>query len=269
MLSDAAKDEKVSSNEQRNVPGVKERAMSTPLKEAINSRRKSIGNKRPLTEIIAKPTSIKVNNAFKPQNPVETSSLKLRTAFSSTLQAALQARRVETAGRTPLKSRVNSSSLENASSVALMQIPRTPQGNHPTVQQGLTSKPMVAIRKVLSTPLRQAIQTCTFRVFLACICLFVRNFRTFIESAYYILAAVAGRKGPTTDIVMGSNVKADIGRPSKGFMDSMRKAIHARRSSYRPTPVKNSSNAFRVDSPGREVIITATDTISRSQTLHH
>ncbi len=137
--------------------------MSTPLKDAIHSRRKSIGNKRPLTEIIAKPSSVKVNNALKPpinnsQNQGDTSSLKLRTAFASNLQAALQARRVGTAGRTPQKIGVNSSLQHPSTAAALSQIPSTPQGNQPIVQHGQTSKPMVAIRKVLSTPLREGIQ---------------------------------------------------------------------------------------------------------------
>lgn len=167
-LPGPANDEKVTSNLQSKVSGdmVKGAAavMSTPLLDAIKSRRKSIGNKRPLTEIIAKPSSNKVNNAPKSQNLGETSSWKLRTAFSTTLQAALQARRVETAGRTPQK--INSS-VENSSSVALSHNPSTPQGHHSIVHQGQTSKPVVAIRKVLSTPLRQAIQTsCTFQIFL-------------------------------------------------------------------------------------------------------
>jgi hypothetical protein len=166
VVPDAAKAEKFTSNLQNRVSAVKGKGatlMSTPLKDAIHSRRKSIGNKRPLTEIIAKPSSVKVNNALKPpinnsQNQGDTSSLKLRTAFASNLQAALQARRVGTAGRTPQKIGVNSSLQHPSTAAALSQIPSTPQGNQPIVQHGQTSKPMVAIRKVLSTPLREGIQ---------------------------------------------------------------------------------------------------------------
>jgi hypothetical protein len=163
VLPDAAKAEKFTSNLQNKVSAVKGKGaalMSTPLKDAIHSRRKSIGNKRPLTEIIAKPSSVKVNNALKPptinsQNQGDTSS---RTAFASNLQAALKARRVGTAGRTPQKIGVNSSLQHPSTAAAPSQIPSTPQGNQPIVQHGQTSKPMVAIRKVLSTPLREGIQ---------------------------------------------------------------------------------------------------------------
>ena len=165
-MPDAAKAEKFTSNLQTEVSGAKGKGaalMSTPLQDAIKSRRKSIGNKRPLTEIIAKPSSVKVNNALKPrandsQNQGDTSSLKLRTAFASNLQAALQARRVGTAGRTPQKTGVNLSLQHPSTAAAPSQIPSTPQGNQPIVQHGQTSKPMVAIRKVMSTPMREGIQ---------------------------------------------------------------------------------------------------------------
>lgn len=62
---------------------------------------------------------------------------------------------------------------------------------------------------------------------------------------------------------MEVTTKADIERPSKGFSDSMRKAIHARRSSYRPTPVKTSVVADRLASPEKEVAIKDAEILSR------
>ena len=72
----------------------------------------------------------------------------------------------------------------------------------------------------------------------------------------------SGRKS-TIENNVAVTTKADIGRPSKGISDSMRKAIHARRSSYRPTPVKNSLISDRLAAPEEDVAIEVAEKPSR------